>query len=107
VTRILFVLGWLVVGGEETEVRHLANHLDRSRYRLEVVACQRREGMSDLTHRELERLGVAVDRRPYRLSFEETVEYLAGRFRDVDVVVACQAVPDVVPALELLDGRRR
>ncbi|MFN2469493.1 MAG: glycosyltransferase family 4 protein [Gaiellaceae bacterium] len=102
-TRILFVFGWLVVGGEETEARHLARHLDRSRYKLEVIACQRREGMSDLTHRELERSGVAVDRTPYRLSFEDTVEYLAGRFREVDLVVACQAVPDVVPALELLD----
>jgi glycosyltransferase involved in cell wall biosynthesis len=103
VKRILFVFGWLVVGGEETEVRHLARHLDRSRYRLEVVACQRREGMSELTHRQLESLGVAVDRRPYRLSFENTVEYLAARFREVDLVVACQAVPDAVPALELLD----
>ena len=101
--RILFVFGWLVVGGEETEVRHLARHLDRSCYRVEVVACQRREGMSDLTHRQLDSLGVAVDRTPYRLSFEDTVEYLAERFRDVDLVVACQAVPDVVPALELLD----
>lgn len=101
--RILFVFGWLVVGGEETEVIHLARHLDRSRYRLEVVACLRRDGMSELTHRQLERLGVAVDRTPYRLSFEDTVEYLAGRFREVDLVVACQAVPDAVPALELLD----
>jgi len=103
VTRILFVFSWLVVGGEETEVRHLVRHLDRSRYRLEVVACQRREGMSELTHRQLESLGVAVDPTPYRLSFEDTVQYLAGRFRDVDIVVACQAVPDAVPALELLD----
>ena len=101
--RILFVFGWLVVGGEETEVRHLARHLDRSRYRLEVVACLRRDGMSELTHRQLESLGVAVDRTPYRLSFEDTVEYLAGRFQEVDLVVACQAVPDAVPALELLD----
>jgi polysaccharide biosynthesis protein PelF len=105
VRRILFVFGWLVVGGEETEVRHLARHLDRSRYRLEVVACLRRQGMPELTHRQLESLGVAVDRTPYGLSFEDTVEYLAGRFRDVDLVVACQAVPDVVPALELLERR--
>jgi polysaccharide biosynthesis protein PelF len=103
VRRILFVFGWLVVGGEETEVRHLARHLDRSRSRLEVVACLRREGMPELTHEQLETLGVAVDRTPYRLCFEDTVEYLAGRFREVDVVVACQAVPDAVPALELLD----
>jgi polysaccharide biosynthesis protein PelF len=103
VRRILFVFGWLVVGGEETEARHLARHLDRSRYRLDVVACLRREGMSELAHRQLESLGVAVDRTPYQLSFEDTVEYLAGRFRGVDLVVACQAVPDAVPALELLE----
>lgn len=101
--RILFVFGWLVVGGEETEVRHLARHLDGSSYELEVVACLRRERMSELTHEQLEGLGVPVDRTPYGLSFEDTVEYLAGRFREVDLVVACQAVPDVVPALELLD----
>ena len=101
--RILFVFGWLVVGGEETEVRHLARYLDRSRYRLEVVACLRREGMSELTHRQLEGLGVAVDRTPYGLSFEDTVEYLARRFLEVDLVVSCQAVPDAVPALDLLD----
>ena len=101
--RILFVFGWLVVGGEETEVRHLARHLDPSRYRLDVVACLRHEGMSELTHGQLESLGVAVDRTPYRLSFQDTVEYLSDRFREVDLVVACQAVPDVVPALELLD----
>lgn len=102
--RVLFVFAWLVVGGEETEIRHLARHLDRGRYQLEVVACMRREGMSELTHQQLESAGVAVDRTPYRLSFEDTVQYLAERFRDVDLVVACQAVPDVVPALELLDA---
>ena len=102
-TRILFVFGWLVVGGEETEVRHLVRHLDSSRYDLEVVACQRRAGMPELTHELLESMGVAVDRTPYHLSFEETVRHLAIRFRNVDVVVACQAVPDAVPALELLD----
>ena len=35
--RILFVFGWLVVGGEETEVRLLARHLDPRRYRIEVA----------------------------------------------------------------------
>jgi len=102
--RVLFVFSWLVVGGEETEVRHLARHLDRSRFQLEVVACMRRDGMPDLTHRQLERLGVPVDRTPYDLSFEATIDYLAGRLREVDLVVACQAVPDVVPALELLEA---
>ncbi len=101
--RVLFVFGWLVVGGEETEVRHLARHLDPRRYRLEVVACQRRPGMPELGERQLEETGIAIDRTPYRLSFEETVNHLAARFAEVDLVVACQAVPDAVPALERCD----
>ena len=36
--RFLFVFGWLVVGGEEIEVRLLAHHLDPRRYRIEVAA---------------------------------------------------------------------
>ena len=100
-TRILFVFGWLVVGGEETELRHLARHLDPRRFRLEVVACQRRPGMPELGETQLENVGVAIDRTPYDLSFDDTVAHLALRFADVDLVVACQAVPDVVPALEL------
>lgn len=98
--RVLFVFGWLVVGGEETEVRHLARHLDPRRYRLEVLACQRRPEMPTLGEAQLERVGVAIDRTAYGLSFDDTVAYLARRLEDVDLVVACQAVPDVVPALE-------
>lgn len=99
--RILFVFGWLVVGGEETEVRLLAQGLDPQRYELEVVACQRRAGMPEQTERQLEALGIPVDRTPYRLSFGDTVEHLAGRIAAFDVVVACQAVPDIEPAYRL------
>ena len=98
--RVLFVLGWLVIGGEETEVRHLARHIDPRRYRLEVVACQRRPGMPELGETQLEEVGVEIDRTPYSLTFDDTVTYLASRFADVDLVVACQAVPDAVLALE-------
>ncbi len=97
--RILFVFAWLVVGGEETEVRLLARHLDRRRWRLDVVACLRKPGMPEQTHRQLADLDVAVDRRPYTLSFEETVAHLARRLPAYDLAVACQAVPDVYPAL--------
>ena len=102
---ILFVFGWLVVGGEETEVRHLGRLLDRGRFGLDVVACQRRDGMPEQTERQLEALGVPLDRTPYGLSYDDTVEYLAGRLPGYDVVVACQAVPDVVPALQLAAAR--
>ncbi|HEY5276719.1 MAG TPA: glycosyltransferase family 4 protein [Coriobacteriia bacterium] len=102
---VLFAFGWLVVGGEETEVRLLARLLDRARYRLEVVACLRREGMPDQTERQLAELGIAVDKTPYSLSFEDTIEYLAGRVGSFDLVVACQAVPDIAPALRLAASR--
>ena len=51
--RVLFVFAWLVVGGEETEVRLLARLLDPARYRLEVLACHRRPGMPDQTEQQL------------------------------------------------------
>jgi polysaccharide biosynthesis protein PelF len=97
--RVLFVFAWLVVGGEETEVLHLARRLDRRRFEIEVVACLRRPGMPDQTERELEALGVPVDRTPYDLSFEEAADYLAAKLTSFDVVVACQGVPDIEPAL--------
>ena len=97
--RILFVFAWLVVGGEETEVRLLARHLDRERYRLEVVACLRKPGMPEQTRAQLLALDVPVDEMPYGLSFEDTVAYLAQKMAGYDLVVAVQAVPDVYPAL--------
>jgi polysaccharide biosynthesis protein PelF len=103
--RILFVFAWLVVGGEETEVRLLAKHLNPARYQLEVVACFRKPNMPQQTHEQLAALGVTVDQTPYTLSFEETVAYLAHKLPQYDLVVACQAVPDVYPALERLAQR--
>lgn len=100
--RILFVFGWLVVGGEETEVRLLAQALDRARYRIEVVVCLHRQGMPDQTHHQLDALGVPVDRTPYHLSFDETVTYLASKVPGYDIVVSCQNVADIYPALERL-----
>jgi polysaccharide biosynthesis protein PelF len=105
--KILFVFSWLVVGGEETEVRLLARNLDPRRYQLEVVACFRKPNMPEQTHLQLEALGVPVDRTPYALSFEDTVDYLAGKIPQYDIVVACQAVPDVYPALEKIPQERR
>ncbi len=98
--RVLFVFAWLVVGGEETEVRLLARRLDSERFTLDVLACQRRDGMPDLTERQLRDLGVDVDTAPYALSFAATADYLAERFQSYDVVVSCQAPSDVYAALE-------
>ncbi|MCC2690858.1 MAG: glycosyltransferase, partial [Rhizobiaceae bacterium] len=104
-TRILFVFAWLVVGGEETEVRLLAKTLDRRRYRIDVVACFRKPGMPEQTHRQLRALGVDVDRVPYDLSFEDTVAYLANKIPAYDLVVSCQNVAEIYPALERLHWR--
>jgi glycosyltransferase involved in cell wall biosynthesis len=98
---ILFVFGWLVVGGEETEVRLLARTLDPARYKIDVVACLRLPGMPEQTHRQLAELGVDVDQTPYSLSFEDTVRYLARKIAGYDIVVSCQNVADIYPALEL------
>lgn len=100
--RILFVFACLVVGGEETEVRLLARHLDRRRYRIDVLPCFRREGMPDQTESQLAAEGVAVDTAAYDLSFEDTVAYLARRLPSYDLVVSCQNVADIYPALERL-----
>ncbi|WP_380784681.1 glycosyltransferase [Sphingomonas sp. R86521] len=103
--RILFVFAWLVVGGEETEVRLLAQALDPTRYRIEVVACFRKPGMPEQTHAQLEAIGVPVDRTPYALGYDETVAYLASRIPGYDLVVSCQNVADIYPALERLHLR--
>jgi glycosyltransferase involved in cell wall biosynthesis len=99
-TRILFVFAWLVVGGEETEVRLLAQHLHPKQYRIDVVACFHKLGMPEQTHEQLRQLGVDVDTVPYALSFEDTVAYLSRKVADYDIVVSCQNVADIYPALE-------
>ena len=103
--RILFVFAWLVVGGEETEVRLLAQNLDRARYRIDVVACFRKDNMPEQTHEQLRALGVDVDTAPYEMSFEDTVGYLVQKIPGYDVVISCQNVADVYPALERLHLR--
>lgn len=104
-TRILFVFAWLVVGGEETEVRLLAANLDPQRFRIDVVACFRKPDMPEQTHEQLAALGVDVDTTPYELTFEDTVGYLAGKIPSYDIVVSCQNVADIYPALERLHLR--
>ncbi|MDB5524549.1 MAG: group 1 glycosyl transferase [Rhizobium sp.] len=103
--RILFVFAWLVVGGEETEVRLLARNLDRARYRIDVVACFRKPNMPDQTHEQLTALGIDVDTVPYELSFEDTIAYLSNKIAGYDVVVSCQNVADIYPALERIHLR--
>jgi polysaccharide biosynthesis protein PelF len=105
--RVLFVFAWLVVGGEETEVRLLARHLNPARYRIEVVACFRKPNMPEQTHIQLAQLGVPVDSTPYVLSLEETIDYLAQKMAEYDLVVVCQGVREVYPALERMKPQCR
>ena len=105
--KILFVFAWLVVGGEETELRLLARCLDPRRYTLEALSTYRRANMPDQTHRQLRELGVAVDTRCYDLPPEEHAPHIARRIAEdrFDIVVACQGVRPVYPAYDLLTRR--
>ena len=105
--RVLFVFGWLVVGGEETEVRLLARHMDRRTFDLEVVACFYKPNMPAQAREQLRALGVVIDETPYSLSFDDTVAYLASKMPHYDLIVACQGVPDVYPALERIHPQLR
>ena len=100
--RILWVFGWLVVGGEETELQLLARHLDPDRFQIDVLACFHQDGMPGQTHRQLEALGLDVDTKAYEKPFPEKVTYLAGRMASYDLVIASQAVKEMYPALERL-----
>jgi len=75
--RLLFVFHWLVVGGEETEVRLLARHL-RPDWSVDVVVCHRRPGMPRQTHDQLSGDGVPVDTTAYGLPDEQVVAHLAS-----------------------------
>lgn len=86
-------------------MRNLALSLDRSRYNLSVIPCFRQDGVSATAHRRLEQAGVPVDRTPWHLSFEDTVVHLAGVLPSCDIVVACQGVVDVAPALAAMHLR--
>lgn len=98
--RILWVFAWLVVGGEETEVRLLAKGLDPVRYRIDVLPCFRKDGMPDQSLHQLRALGVHVDTMAYELDFEATIDYLRRRLLGADLVISSQNVADIYPALE-------
>ena len=87
--RILFVMAWLVVGGEETEVRLLAKSLDPALFRIEVLPCFRLPNMTNQTHIQLQEAGVHIDYAAYEMSFEDTVQYLERRIAGFDIIVSC------------------
>ena len=99
--RLLFVFHWLVVGGEETEVRLLAHHLAPD-WTIDVVVCHWRPSMPGQTHEQLVAAGIPVDTTPYALTDDKIVDHLVSVIPAYDAVVACQAVPFVHPALQRL-----
>ncbi len=103
--KIVWVFGWLVVGGEETELRLLLRQLDPRKFRIEVVACLRAQGMTEQTHAQLEDLQIEVDRTAYDLPFEDTVKFLSYRLQNADILITSQNVRDVFPALERIKAR--
>ena len=107
--RILFIFDWLVIGGEETEVRLLARNLDRRRYDLHVLACFRNDRMTALTTDGLRAMGVPVDTTCYDFDDVGRAEYLAGLIvrGGFDIVVACQGVQHAYRALLLLAPHER
>ena len=103
--RVLLVLACLVEGAEEDTIRQLALAVDPARYRIEVVACFRQDGVPAQAHLRLEAAGVTVDRTPWYLSFDDTVAYLAGKLPSFHFAIACQNVVDLAPALDRLHLR--
>jgi polysaccharide biosynthesis protein PelF len=102
--RVLFVFDWLVIGGEETEVRLLARTLNPRRYEIHVLACFDNGRMSPLTADGLRTMGVPLDTTCYRLDDEGRARYIADLIRRVgfEIVVACQGVQHAHRALRLL-----
>lgn len=97
--RILFVLAWLEAG-DAAQIGLLAQSLDPARYRIDVLPCLRLPGATDQTS-----LSVKVDRTACALSYEDTVLYLEQILPGYDVVISCQDVADIYPALDRLRHR--
>ena len=107
--QVLFVFDWLVIGGEETEVRLLARTLRPQRYEIRVLACFNNGRMSPLTADQLRAMGVALDTTCYRLDDEGRARYIADLIRRAgyEIVVACQGVQHPYRALRLLPPEDR
>lgn len=99
--RILFVFAYLDAG-EDSDVRMLARYLDPSRYRIDAVACFHRDGIPDYPLARLTDLDIAIDCVPFTLSFEDTIAYLSRKLVGYEVVISCQNVADIYPAMERL-----
>ncbi|MBR2656859.1 MAG: hypothetical protein IKD58_10290 [Loktanella sp.] len=100
--RVLFVFAWLAQGEGETLIRHLAQSLNLARYRLDALPCLRLSDATDTMHEGLRAAGINVDLAAYDLSFDDTNAYLTRKIVGYEIIVSCQNVPDVYPALSRL-----
>lgn len=103
--RILFVFAEMCGGDEEAEMRLLARTLDPARFRIDAFPCLRRSTPPEATQALPETLGIQVDATALDLSFDDTVSYLARKLSGHDIVISCQDVADIYPALERLRHR--
>jgi glycosyltransferase involved in cell wall biosynthesis len=105
--QILFLFAWLVVGGEETEVRLLYKHLDPHRYRLHVLSTYRKENMTETTERALRAMGVPLDTTCYGLPDELKPAYIADKIarEQYDIVIACQGCRLLYDVFDRLERR--
>lgn len=99
--RILFVFAKLF--GAEVDILHaLAQGLDPARFRLDAFVCRRADRARDDAHRGLCRRGVDVDCTAQDLPFGETVTALTRKIAGYEIIVSCQNVADIYPALDRL-----
>jgi glycosyltransferase involved in cell wall biosynthesis len=105
--KVLFLFAWLVVGGEETEVRLLYKHLDPRRFRLHVLSTYRKENMTATTERALRDMGVPLDTTCYSLPDEAKPATIARKIarERYDVVVACQGCRLLYDVFDRLERR--
>ncbi len=103
--RILFVFAWLDGGPGETEVRRLARSLDPARYRIDALRCLRLDHDPDPAPTSLTKVGINVDLTACDLNFEDTIRYLERKIDGCEIVVSCQNVADMYPAMERLHHR--
>ncbi|WP_322896238.1 MULTISPECIES: hypothetical protein [unclassified Yoonia] len=103
--RVLFVFAWLGQGEEKNLIRHLAQGLDRRRFRIDALPCLRLPCATDADQSALRAVSIDVDLAAYDLSFDRTISYLERKITGYEIIVACQNVADIYPALDRLRHR--
>ena len=86
-------------------MRLLARHLDRARYRIDVLPCFRKEGMPEQTHASWRPSASTSTPRPTSSRSRTPSPISRASLPGYDLVVSCQNVADIYPALERLAHR--